>query len=383
LARIWRRGNRVKSSGAAILAACVLGGSTPAREPGPRILSAVVESVLGGASPEDETFEFINIRGLALDDEQRLFVADGRTGEVRVFARNGRHLFTLEDSGEKRLAEPCCIGVSPGKQLWIKETKYQKYLVFQLAPRGLKFVRSIGMPGNPTGGLGRLSWDRYGNVVDIATARTPTAGKITTVRWVIGLEGQVVRADTLSEPPPDSVVRVVSIQRNAGVTATTIAEQPFGPSRLHAVGPNGELAEATSSAYAVSWYDLDGNRIALANRVAEGPLLSKNEHLAAERKLFSVMKTLRIEAPPFGVPEHKPPLEKIGFDLEGRLWVKLSSLEGRPNEADVYDRRGAHVARVKWPADIRLDGFAVRGWLGFGWKTDANGVQRVVSLRFR
>ena len=76
------------------------------------------------------------------------------------------------------------------------------------------------------------------------------------------------------------------------------------------------------------------------------------------------------------------PLNDLGFDLEGRLWVQRSVAPAAPCEADLYARDGKLIATVTWPANIRFFGWAVRGRTGIGLQVDEDGVQRVVRVQF-
>ena len=52
------------------------------------------------------------------------------------------------------------------------------------------------------------------------------------------------------------------------------------------------------------------------------------------------------------IPNQKAPLQALGFDVDGRLWVERSTVDGQPGEADVYDRSGKWMAIMQWPAGV-------------------------------
>jgi len=86
---------------------------------------------------------------------------------------------------------------------------------------------------------------------------------------------------------------------------------------------------------------------------------------------------------PYGVPESRPPLQSLFFDVGGRLWVELSQPDGSPRVADVWDANGNLIRRVQWPRDVVL---AHPGWVGehsaLGIRLGSLGVEHVVRLRF-
>ena len=83
------------------------------------------------------------------------------------------------------------------------------------------------------------------------------------------------------------------------------------------------------------------------------------------------------------VPDRKSPLEALGLDLDGRLWIERLVADGQPGEADVYDRPGRWSAIFEWPRAVTMRLCAVRGRTGLGIEEGADGAQRVVGLQYR
>jgi hypothetical protein len=85
---------------------------------------------------------------------------------------------------------------------------------------------------------------------------------------------------------------------------------------------------------------------------------------------------------PFGIPDGKPPLSLLHFDLEGRLWVELSVAAGDPRRAYVYARSGELVAEVEWPREVDLLLGHLERSAALGVSRDSLGVERVARMRF-
>ena len=83
---------------------------------------------------------------------------------------------------------------------------------------------------------------------------------------------------------------------------------------------------------------------------------------------------------PFTVPERKTPVRTLRFARTGTLWVFVSTADGEPQLADVYDRSGTLVHRVRWPPGIDLRNGYFDATKALGVRTDSLGVQRVVRL---
>lgn len=349
----------------------------------PARLTGVVDLTIGSVDETRDAYIFGTVSGLLLLADGRILVADNSTHDVRVFGADGRHQFTIgrAGAGPGDLARPCCLTIAADGQLWIRDNGNHRYSIFRLGPAEAKFVRTFRTHvSSPQPFPGRVAWDSQNRVVDVGQLDVDQHQ-----RAFIDADGTVARWDTLRHPPAESLA-VMRVQRRVpGGVSTYYWYQPHGPDALRAYGPRGETADAVSSNYAVSWFDADRTRVALIQRPAAGPELSARERREANEDLDRIAKDAGVtrSSLPYGVPLRKPPLQSLGFDLDGRLWVEKSVPDGRPREADVYDRRGTLVAVMTWPSHIRLGHRSVRGQTGVGVAVDSLGTNTVVRLRFR
>jgi hypothetical protein len=357
----------------------------PAQRTEPKSLHGKIDLTIGGPDESRDVYLFEDVRGLTFDAQGRIFVAENKANEVRVFSPDGKLLYKMGQKGEGPgdLKDPCCIALSPKGQLWIKEFGNHRYSIFDIGATKGTFRWAVTLPRAMSwGGDDRITWDRAGRLIDL-NGRPFVQGKPTGLyRSLLDSSGRVVRRDSFDVAPGDSVPMWVHIQTQpGGGTASSGGNQPFGPYKLRAFGPEGDAAQAISSRYAISWDNIGGKRLALLQRDVKGPALTGKERQSAEEIIASIEKRWG-EKLPFGVPDRKPPLAGIGFDLDGRLWVELTMPEGSPHRADVYDRSHRLIGSMEWPANVRLDLWAVRGNTGIGMARDADGTQSVVRLRF-
>ena len=353
-----------------------------ARDEAPRLLGTV-DLVIGEADGLEAPTLFNDIRGIAVDSQGRIIVADNQTGEVRLFLPNGHHAFTIGQPGKGPgdLQDPCCISLDAAGRLWVQEPTSQRYSVFGLNDSAADYLFSVPMPGQGSGQSDRVSWDPSGRVVHIAGVFNPKTMTFGLVRSVLDTAGRETNRDTLPEPPSDSLGFAVITGPRGGATGVN---QPYGPGLLRTFGPNGESAVAVSSRYAVSWLNSEGERIHLLQRNVEGPIVSDHEREEAEAILVRLTKNLDVprSSLPFNVPNRKAPLRSLGFDLDGRLWVELSVPADSSRVAHVYRRNGTRVGTMVWPAGVRLHHWAVRNDTAFGVQLDSMGTQRIVRLHF-
>lgn len=345
----------------------------------------LLEPQLGGSHDASECV-FADVTGLALDPVgHRVAIVDAGQNRVQVFAASGGYQFSIGRNSEVEYDWkcPCCASFDRGGRLWVAErdTRRYRYVSFRVSSNSGQYASSIRMPSPLSGLVTHISMDTMHRIVHWSDSVSPT-GEFRVVRSLLDTTGAVVGQYMLPNSPPESVS--VAYIRNSGSRGLTGITQPYGPAQLRAFGPNGETAEAISSHYSVLWYDGQRRLVRTVQGTYASPEVSVRERQRATRDLTSLAKNagVSMSAIPFGVPRYKTPLQSLGFDLDGRLWVELSGADGQPHQADVYARFGPRVGRYKWPADVRLDLWTVHGQEGLGIVTEYPGAERVVALRF-
>ena len=354
----------------------------------PPLLRATVDLTIGRGSDETrDAYIFTSIRGLAFDARGRIVVADGRAHRIMVYSPAGVHEITIgrEGAGPGDLRSPCCIAVNAANELWVAEWVGRRYSIFNLAAADAPFVRAIRMPTPPAGRLAAIWWDSGGNVIHESGPGTTADGRRRAHRQFVNASGTVVHEDSIQPPPADSLTGLSFTRTIEGGTARNFVAQPFGAHALRASGPNGEAAAAVSSRYSVAWLDSRGRTMHVIERHVTPPAVSRAEREREEADLrqYAERFSMKRSDIPFDVPRVKAPLEDIGFDHDGRLWIQRAVADGAASEADVYDRAGKLVARMEWPRHIALELSTVKGAAGLGIVSDSLGAQSVVRVRFR
>ena len=354
-----------------------------ARSSEPARLRGTIDLSIGQAGESRDPYIFGAIDGLTMDAQGRIIVADRNDHNVRVFDATGRHLYTIgrKGRGPGDLDTPCCLTIDKHGMLWIKENGNHRYSEFRLGATDATFVRSIRGTTNSAWTADRVDFDPKGRIVDLGSVFVPATKTFRIARLHIDSTGTVER-DMVPEPPADSLDSF-SFATKSG---TASYWQPYGAKALRAFGAGGEMAHAVSSNYAVTWVDALGKRRALLQRAAvAAPELSAKERKSTDELLDAIAKNTGVARAklPLTIPSRKSPLEALGFDMDGRLWVVRSVADGQPGEADLYDRSGQWIAIMQWPADVTMHGWTVRGRTGIGVAKDEDGAERVVRVQFR
>lgn len=361
-----------------------INAQSPARPSEPSRFRGTVDLSIGAADEARDAYSFGVIGGLATDAQGRIIVADSKDHTVRVFAASGRYLYTIgrKGKGPGDLDGPCCLTIAKDGLLWVKENGNHRYSVFRMGATDASFVRSIRGATNSVWSADRVDFDAKGRILDLESAFDAATKTSRIVRRHVDSTGMMVESDTIPKPPADSLSAVTFATRNG--TATYF--QPYGATELHAFGGTGHMAHAVSSRYAVAWVAPDGRKRTLLQRATVSAVaLSVKERQAADELLNSIARNTGVPRAnlALSIPNRKMPLQSLGFDLDGRLWVERSVADGQPGEADVYDRSGQWSAIMQWPPEVKMRFWTVRGRTGIGVAEDEDGVQRVVRVQFR
>jgi len=267
------------------------------------------------------------VPAVATDPDGRVIVVDQGSRQVRVFDAKGRFLFHFGGPGEgpgEMEWPPCCVGFAPDGRLWVRERF--RYHGFRLADGGARYeeglARHTGHRAAP------VTFDSIGRLVDVGSIMV--GGKLVGARFHMG-PGTAVDTVQIGTVEEQLTGQAWFIEGRM----MTLVEQPFGPRWLVAHGPGGAWGVAGSSEYSVTLHQPDGNTLHIDGPPGPGPALTASERDSAQADLDDQLEGLSGD-PPFGVPDHKPPIAEIFFDRGGRLWVEKTGVRGdEMREADV------------------------------------------------
>jgi len=369
-----------------LLAAIASTGTACADAPGPALPPDVptFEGAIDleiGEIDGDDPYLFTSIGSIVEDAHGRVVVADTRTSEIRVFDTDGRFAFRFGGYGEGpgELADPCCLEFGPDGALWVREST--RYSAFRLDLTSAEYERGLRSPHASFGAMGPFTFDADSQLVDIGPVFSDDLSMLT-ARLHVGADGAV---DTVFPAERDrQYVAQTTVPRMIGESQAIIyLHQPFGPKWIHTHASGGTWAEAVTSEYSISYHRPDGTVSRIEAPAQQGPALSPEERIRAQGQIDSELRRADITNHPFGIPDHKPPLDGMFFDRGGRLWIEKSVAAGEETrEADVYDGMTL-VARYRWPIRVKKTWttWATESVL-YGMTRDSLGVERVARVRF-
>jgi hypothetical protein len=345
-------------------------------------IHATLEQTIGLEDGPEE-YVFGRISGITVDDEERIYVADQLANTVRVFDTAGRFLFTIgrQGSGPGEFSGPCCVAFGPDGLLWVRDAGAGRYNAYAVGQSDAEYVTQRRMSHNTRGFWQATTFDAEGRLIDVGVQAMAAPPPVVT-RFHLDANSTPVRTVMVAESPPDSIGEYLVERETSDGVVVFYYQQPYGPRKLVGHSPLGEWAEAISGSYAVLWHQPD-TALLITGHVTP-PEISAEEHQRAEESLTGRLRRsgLTLGDLPFGIPDRKPPLAWLHFDLEGRLWVELSVAAGDPRQAHVYERSGNLVAEVAWPGEVDRLLVYLELSAAFGVGRDSLGVERVARLRF-
>ena len=111
-----------------------------------------------GEEGDDENLWFSQVGGTGLLSDGSIAVIDGASSELRLFAEDGRHLWSAGGSGEGpgEFTRAWYLWVLPGDTMWVGNLRPWRYNVFTEKGEFVRAVERVTPYGDPTGGGGVL-----------------------------------------------------------------------------------------------------------------------------------------------------------------------------------------------------------------------------------
>jgi hypothetical protein len=339
-----------------------------------------------GSLDADRPYVFGGIAGIATDKQGRMFVAESQEAEIRVFDRQGKHLFSFgrRGAGPGEFVRPCCLAFAPDGRLWVRDRGNTRYVLFSITansaiPAGV--VRAAHPDQNRQA---ETTFDAAGRLVDVGTRVDSSTGFLRTTRFHVDRSsGEVVQSvDVGAAPESVGVMTRVHVQSGPR-PGMYFFSQPYGPTQLFAHAEGGEYAEALSSEYAIRWFSSDGKLLrTIRSPGAQGPELTREQRQRSDSSLKASVVRAGRELP-YKTPTRHPPISSVSFDQLGQLWVQRTVASGERRTADVYGRSGTLLKTVSWPASIPIGQAVITQDEIITTGLDADDVPIVVRLRMR
>ncbi len=319
----------------------------------------VEETSIGPEHGPEDAYLFGNVEDLTADEE-RIYVLDESVPTVRIFDRQGNHLFDIgrRGSGPGELQAPRRIALEPGTgRLFVRDDPSSRINIYDRTGRPVDHWRlfsqgttSLRMFFAPDGTL------YTGSILNLGVPPD---------QWLKGLVSwgpQGVLGDTLAPPRYDFEPWVISALRADG-WGGNYSRVPFAPDLEWNVSSDRVMVSGVSSDYRFEIRHLDG-RVVIAERSRVRVPVQPAEAVWYERSAISNMRETQPGWAWNGpaIPHDKPAFQVLWPDLSGRVWVVRqgtgwedpAGVEDPLEDPDRYHRR-------RWFDTLLLDVFDLDG----------------------
>lgn len=375
-----------------LLAATDRAAST--RQPAIPLRIGIPDLTIGGEDASGDQYIFQTVSGLAFDANGRLVVTDLKENAIRVYQPSGVFAFQVgrKGAGPGEYVNPIGAAFSADGLLWTQDEANQRFNSYSLGAAAAANKSTMHYDFQRAGyRFQPIAFDGSGRLIALGSFRDEATGERHPGRFTIDRTGRVVRADTIAEPPGDSLSdRAITSKRGEGagaIVVTSFYSPIYGPAFLFVQSPNGSTARTITSRYDIAWRGPDGKLLRTIRKEVQGPVLSARERKLEQERIDNFVQRAKASTAQVpGVPDRKVPIGRIAFDQLGRLWVERFVADGTPREADLYDASGTQIAVMRWPRDVTILDFglvAAQATRVLGVGTDSLGTERVVRLTFK
>lgn len=274
------------------------------------------ELTIGEAEGQKE-YMFSRISGIAVDNEERIYVLDYKEAQIRVFDINGDYLKTIgrAEQGPGELASPHSICLTEQGQIMIQDLNNHRMLFFSLDGKYLKSISTaeLIMVG---------SWvDSKGNIIGFVSTSGP--------------EGQILELKKFNQDliPLNSFY---SFSRSRGGSGFN----PFMPELCWAVDSNDFIICGYPESYKIQIFNPEGKTERKIFKDFEQVGITTDELERAKKRLRGPMK--------LDAPKYHPPFQYLTVDDVGRIFVQTWEKTKAQSAFyfDVFDSESRYIAKI-------------------------------------
>jgi hypothetical protein len=301
-----------------------------------------------------EGSEFQNPRGLAVDANGYVYVADAGANDIKVFGPDGKFVRALgrKGQGPGEFQGPELIETS-GEKLFVWETLNHRISLLRLDGN---FIKSVPFSPGVFGILVRMGALADGRLILFIERGLPQdfrppvpqtqdfavelySADLTSLRTIY--EKKIRGSRLVMSPEYKTYVRVPF---------------PYNPRVYGDLAPTGILAIGYTDKYEIELYDPDQGRLADFSHPFKPVKLEERDKKAHfERFRMSVFKDgvrTQLPKPPDVIlqntefPEFLPPYRDLFFDAVGDIWTQVFVASRASNVFDIFSPKGEFIRQV-------------------------------------
>lgn len=315
----------------------------------------LVEEARIGSADGDAPEVFGSVVDVALDAMGRVWVADGKQQQIRVFGPGGAHVRSIgrKGNGPREFAGIAGMDWAPDGRLWVLDGGNSRFAVYDTAGTFVEtHARRSILTTTPWPGR----FDVQNRLYDVTGEIAPDHSIVTAVvRSRHGAQGR----DTFRLPAfqPETFRIVRGDARNRLVTEVGV---PFTGTQLWQIDQHGYVWVANTARYRLERHAFAGGIERVVGRPHEPVPVSRAERdrmLENYRGFVGQGGTIDQAR----IPAIHPALHGFIFDDAGHVWVSPATRPSHGRVLDVFELTGRYLGRVPLPAPPISSPKTIRG----------------------
>ena len=289
----------------------------------------IKEELSIGEAKGREEHMFSQIRSVAVDDDENIYILDYKEAHIKVFDKKGSYLKTIGKKGQGpgEIQRPVFIQITPQEEVMVLDPVTRRLVFFSLDG---KYLRQISTARIPTT-FDPIKMDPGGNFI-AKLIILPSLGR--------DVEEELKKFDSNLE-----LLMMISKtkidQPDKGPEIRTMS-----PSLFFAISKEGNVVWGYSGLYKLEVLDLEGKLIRKIVKDSK-PLEITEKDKERIKKGYSRLINRGYK---LLFPKYFPFFRSISIDWEGRIFVgtyeKIEIGEGYFYYYDVFDSEGRYIAKI-------------------------------------
>ena len=262
---------------------------------------------------------FSQIRGIAVDEQERIYILDIKEGHIKVFNSLGNYVNTIGKKGQGpgEMQYPAFISITSQNEIVIEDPAVRRLTFYSLEG---EYLRSISTAG---GLVVNVKVDSLGNVIGTMAVREEDNPRYELVKC----DPELNKLFTIGASPLPKPGKY----------------NPFMPMMAWALEDNDRIVFGYPEEYEIKILDANGK--------TEMRILRNYDPVAVTEEEIEEIKKARRASPDkreLDIPSHHPAYRWIIVDDVNNLWVRTweKPPTGEGFYYDVFDTEGKYIAKV-------------------------------------
>ena len=286
---------------------------------------SLAEELSIGKAERGEEYIFSQIRSIAVDEKERIYVLDTKEAHVKVFDKNGDYIKTMgrKGQGPGEMSLPFSICITSQNEIVVQDLNNRRIMFYSLDG---SFINSLSTAKIIIVGF---NIDSRGNIIGIIS--------------ISGPDKRVIELQKF-----DSELNYLYSYGSFSLPSRSSTFNPFMPEFHWAVSKEDNVICGYPEKYEFKLFNSEGNLIRKVVKDYKPIKITQGEIEESKKRLPGPMK--------LDIPQYYSAYQDLTIDEENRIfvqtWERLENEEGY--YYDVFDSDGKFIAKVylKFPPRI-------------------------------